>query len=315
MAPLNNGSSTAQAAPEVRYQNPIFPIGNKARDRKSDSFETTIFSGANCGKLQRLMLRGLKSSRFGFSRLSSFFRTVQPYPTKREYRKIIDLKVSAGSWYVRSEVSKIPAVSGQKRQGNKKQGKLVQVFLEFCGFGFKCIPPQRHLHPFRVECWGSSERIWSWKLHQPWRNPLTFHPKTSNKDCITTTPPLVNQNISQQSQSPIPLQVFHPPPFSPGYQCQVLITLIFQLHCTCPDRTKRPKTSLPNLGDTTHRSETLSEAWFFNGIYIYIDSKWCNILLNIYRLCLDFRYCNTWKKHGLLTWVTSTFWIKVFFPM
>ena len=83
---------------------------------------------------------------------------------------------------------KSPAVSGQKRQGNKKQGKLVQVFLEFCGFGFKCIPPQRHLHPFRVECWGSSERIWSWKLHQPWRNPLTFHPKTSNKDCITTTP-------------------------------------------------------------------------------------------------------------------------------
>ena len=35
MAPLNNGSSTAQAAPEVRYQNPIFPIGNKARAGES----------------------------------------------------------------------------------------------------------------------------------------------------------------------------------------------------------------------------------------------------------------------------------------
>ena len=183
---------------------------------------------------------------------------------------------------------------------------------------YKFIPPQHHLHPFRVECWGSSERIWSWKRHQPWHNPLTFYPKTSNKDyllLLTTTPPLLNQKIGQQSQSPIPLQVFHPPPFPPGHQCQVLITLIFQLHSTCPDRTKRPKTSLPNLkGFNTSIRNLERSVIFLMNLYIQSGATSCWIFIQ-FSLCLDFRYYNAWKKHGLLTWVTSTLWIKVFFPM
>lgn len=155
-------------------------------------------------------------------------------------------------------------MSGQKRQGDKRQGKLVQVFLEFYGFGtsvlsYKFIPPQHHLHPFRVECWAALNEFDPENVINHDTILSLFIPRHPTKT-VLLLPPLVNQNISQQSQSPIPLQVFHPPPFSPGHQCQVLITLIFQLHSTCPDRTKRPKTSLPNLGDTTHRSETLSEA-------------------------------------------------------
>ena len=117
---------------------PIFPSRKKKSQswRKSDSLKP-FFQRRTVENFRGWCWEVWSLQGSAFREIRSFFRTVRPYPTKREYRKIIDLKVSAGSWYVRSEVSKIPAVSGQKRQGNKKQGKLLQVFLEFYGCGFK----------------------------------------------------------------------------------------------------------------------------------------------------------------------------------
>ena len=94
---------------------PSFPNRNKKQKRKSNSWKPPIFQGrwkwktsGCCGK--RWTLRGLKPWRFG----AHFFRTDRPYPTKRESRKIIDLKVLAGSWYVRSQVSKIRPKKGRE---------------------------------------------------------------------------------------------------------------------------------------------------------------------------------------------------------
>ena len=254
-----------------------------------------------------MTLRVLKSWRYivGFLRNTLLLERVHIPPW--EYRKIIDSNGWEG--ISQSQGIEIPAVLCPKAgQSKKNKASWFRFSFKFYGFLFKYVPPQHHVHPFgwnsgatlphaeKLNLWiclsefdPETSSHWLKLKDSKFINHDTilslFHPKKSNKDyldLLRVPTPTFFELHKKSGQPPIPIPPF---PFK-GHQCQMLIRLIFQLHSTCPDRRERPKTSLPNLGDTHRRRlgdsthlRTLRERWY--GFYVLYIQNVANVLLNI----------------------------------
>lgn len=225
------------------------------------------------------MLRGLKSSRFGFSRLSSFFRTVHPYPTKREYSKIIDVKV-------RFEVSKIRRA---------KKGREIENKASWCRCSLNSMASVlslfHHNTIFILSGWNAGAALNEFDPENFINHDTIlslFIPRHPTKTVLLLPHLLWTKTSANNPNPPFLFKSSTRPHFPRGTSAKCW--LLSSSSCTARVQTE--------LSDQRRVFQTLEiqhidqKPWakrdLFNGISI--DSKWCNILLNIYRVQFMFRF-------------------------